>query len=46
MSEKIFSIHENLTEEYQQNFKEPGVIGYYKHPYVLEPKEKTYYLYL
>jgi hypothetical protein len=46
MSDKIFSIHENLTEEYQRNFKEPGIIGYYKNPYEVEPEEKTYYLYL
>ncbi|MEN8217006.1 MAG: hypothetical protein ABFS56_11680 [Pseudomonadota bacterium] len=31
-----------LSEEYQQNFKQPGIIGYYKLPYELEPKEKTY----
>ncbi|MEN8220619.1 MAG: hypothetical protein ABFS56_30565 [Pseudomonadota bacterium] len=45
MSEKIFAIDEVLTEEYQRNFNKPDVIGYYKNPYELEPKKKTYYLY-
>jgi hypothetical protein len=44
MSDKVFSIQEDLTEEYQRNFKEPGVIGYFKNPHIVEPKKKTYYL--
>jgi predicted transcriptional regulator len=44
MSDKVFSIQEDLTEEYQQNFKTPGVIGYFKNPHIVEPKKKTYYL--
>jgi hypothetical protein len=42
MSNKIFYQHEELTEEYRQNFSKPGVIGYYSFPD--EPKEKTYCL--
>ncbi|MEN8219840.1 MAG: hypothetical protein ABFS56_26525 [Pseudomonadota bacterium] len=44
MSDKIFSIQENLTEEYQRYFNNKGVIGYFKSPYELEPKKKKYYL--
>ncbi|MEN8220971.1 MAG: hypothetical protein ABFS56_32390 [Pseudomonadota bacterium] len=44
MSDKIFSIQEDLSEEYQRYFNKQGVIGYFKSPYELEPKEKTYYL--
>jgi hypothetical protein len=44
MSDKVFSIQEDLTEEYQRNFKKPGVIGYFKNPHIAEPKKKTYYL--
>jgi hypothetical protein len=44
MSDKVFSIQEDLTEEYQRNFKTSGVIGYFKNPHIVEPKKKTYYL--
>jgi predicted transcriptional regulator len=39
---KRFYQHEDLTEEYRQNFSKPGVIGYYAFPD--DPKEKTYCL--
>ncbi|MEN8220099.1 MAG: hypothetical protein ABFS56_27865 [Pseudomonadota bacterium] len=45
MSDKIFAIDEVLTEEYQLNFNKPDVIGYFKNPYLVEPKKKTYYLF-
>jgi hypothetical protein len=44
MSDKVFSIQEDLTEEYQRNFNKPDVIGYFKDPHIVEPKKKTYYL--
>ncbi|MEN8217934.1 MAG: hypothetical protein ABFS56_16510 [Pseudomonadota bacterium] len=44
MSDKVFSIQEDITEEYQRNFKKPGVIGYFKNPH--EPEKKIYELYL
>jgi hypothetical protein len=39
---KIFYRHEELTEEYRQNFKKPGIIGYYSG--VTEPEKRTYCL--
>jgi hypothetical protein len=44
MPDKVFALDENLTEEYQQNFNKQHVIGYFKNPHVVEPKEKIYYL--
>ncbi|MEN8217299.1 MAG: hypothetical protein ABFS56_13205 [Pseudomonadota bacterium] len=44
MSDKVFAIQEDLTEEYQQNFDKQHVIGYFKNPHVVEPKNKIYYL--
>jgi len=38
MSDKIFSIQEDLTE-YQQNVNKQDVIGYFKNPYIVEPKK-------
>lgn len=42
MSNKTFSQHEELTEEYRPNFNKLGVIDYYNFPN--EPEEKTYCL--
>jgi hypothetical protein len=39
---KIFHLHEDLTEEYQQNFSKPGIIGYYSR--ATEPEKRTYCL--
>jgi hypothetical protein len=39
---KIFHLHEELTEEYQHNFSKPGIIGYYSR--VTEPEKRTYCL--
>ncbi|MEN8221209.1 MAG: hypothetical protein ABFS56_33640 [Pseudomonadota bacterium] len=44
MSDQVFSIDEDLTKEYRRYFKDQGVIGYYKSPYVVEPKKKIYHL--
>lgn len=44
MSDVVFSIDEKITEEYQKYFGSQGVIGYYKSPYIVEPKKKTYHL--
>ncbi|MEN8216248.1 MAG: hypothetical protein ABFS56_07695 [Pseudomonadota bacterium] len=44
MSDKVFSVDDRLTEEYQQYFNKSCVIGYYKSFYEVEPKKKTYHL--
>jgi hypothetical protein len=46
MSNKIFVKDRDLTEAYQRNFNNQGVIGYYKFPYEPEPMIKTYCLVL
>jgi hypothetical protein len=48
MSDLIIVKNEDLTEKYQQNFEEPGYIGYYR--YLSDPEDETepkyYYLFL
>ncbi|MEN8219841.1 MAG: hypothetical protein ABFS56_26530 [Pseudomonadota bacterium] len=46
MSDMIFVRNEKLTELYQRNFGEFGIIGYHRIPYEPEPIEKYYYLFL